>query len=117
MAKKSRMMDKVGVWSYVVGLLIAIIVGLFATDLGGWATWLLVILGIIVGILNIGDEEVVAFLVATIAFIVGATALNGALSSFGWTVVARFLDAIVMFTAPGAIIVAFKALYHVAKNK
>jgi hypothetical protein len=119
-AKKS-LMSKIGVWAYVAGIVIAIIVGIIG-GLGAITTSILAVLGVIVALLNISDEEVQLFLVASIAFVVAATAMGAVFTSLAstvgsvMTVLAQITSAIVVFTAPGALVVAFKALYNVAKD-
>ncbi len=115
----SKIWSKVGVWSYIAGLVIALLVAIFSGigGLAGWAVWTLVILGVIVGLLNIGDDEVLMYLVASVAFVVSASALQGVFAAIGGlTMVETFMNAIIVFTAPGALVVAFKALYQVAKS-
>ncbi len=120
---KTRLWSKVGVWSYVVGLAIAVILALVAlfggdAQLSGWTVGILAVLGLIVGLLNIGDEEVQLFLLAAIAFVVASSSMaaifNALGSSFDWLAV--FMSAIAVFTAPGALVVAFKALYQVGSD-
>ena len=121
MAKKS-LMSKVGVWSYIAGILIAAILGLVATfgtgSIQGWHVAVLGILGVIVGLLNISDDEVQMFLVAAIAFVVASSGMAVVFNSLGDAFVGLevFMNAIAIFTAPGALVVAFKALYNVAKD-
>ena len=58
------MMGKIAIWAFIIGALIALLVGLwqaytieqdqqplFSTDMGGWIAWILAILGGIVGVL------------------------------------------------------------------
>ncbi len=115
----SNIWSKVGVWSYIAGLVIALLVAIFSGigGLASWAIWTLVILGVIVGLLNIGDDEVLMYLVASVAFVVSASALEGVFAAVGGlTMIETFMNAIIVFTAPGALVVAFKALYQVAKS-
>lgn len=114
--KKNRsVMEKVGVWAYVVGFLIALIVALIS-PVGLASTWIVVlaILGFIVGLLNIADSEVHLYLTASVAFIVSAWAFMAMIGN--WMFLKTFMQAIIVFTAPGALVVSFKALYHVAKD-
>lgn len=119
----NKLWSKVGVWSYVVGLAIAVIVALVSlftdnAELSGWVVAVLAILGLIVGLLNISDAEVNTFLLAAIAFVVASTGMAAIFaslgSSFDW--LQLFMSAIAVFTAPGALVVAFKALYNVARD-
>lgn len=113
-AKKGDMWAKIGVWSYLVGMIIAILISFI--DLAVWSIGVLVLLGLIVGLLNIGDSEVQLFLVASVAFVIAANALMGVFQAFSLAWLANLMNAIVLFTAPGALVVAFKALYQVAKS-
>jgi hypothetical protein len=114
-AAKKNIMSKVGVWAYIAGLVIAIVVGFIKLD-PKIVVGVLALLGIIVGLLNISDEEVQLFLVGSIAFVVAASAMGGIFNTFGFSALKTIADAIVVFTAPGALVVAFKALYAVAHD-
>src|SRR3989304_9788511 len=71
---------KAGEWAYLVSVVIAVLAGIAAAAGFGASSWiavLLVILGAVVGLLNISEKETTSFLVATIALVVasaGATA-------------------------------------------
>ena len=62
MAKKDDMWGKIGSWSFLIGIIVAIIAGLYAayaggdffktTDTGGWIAWFLAVLGAIVGFVS-----------------------------------------------------------------
>ena len=130
MAKqKTALISKVGIYSYVVGIIIAAAVGIMSmfgpAGLPVWAVCLLPILGVIVGLLNISADEVQQFLLASIAFVVassGMAAVFGSLSAVAgptqmiFAGLQVFMSAIAIFTAPGALVVAFKALYQVASD-
>ena len=120
MAKKS-IWPKVGSWSFIAGIVIAILVGLVSGgDMSSGTASLLGILGLIVGLLNIADEEVNLFLLAALVFLVSAsaiTAVTGVLPGTiaGW--LTGFFTALVVFTAPAAFVVSLVALYHIAKDQ
>jgi xanthosine utilization system XapX-like protein len=124
MSQKSKLWSKIRVWSYVAGLLIAAIVGLLTVfgsspTLGATTVAVLGVLGIIVGLLNIGDDEVQLFLLASIAFVIASSGMAAVFNAIGGKAflgLGVFMSAIVVFTAPGALVVAFKALYQVAKD-
>ena len=117
-------MSKLGSWAFLLGLVIAILTAVVALDagLGGLITMLLVVIGLIVGLLNVTDKEIVPFLVATIAFLASVgglaplvVALGGA-SGFLGIFVAKMLANIAVFVAPAAAIVAIKAIYDISKE-
>lgn len=100
---------KIGSWAFVIGLLVAVIAGLRGT--GGTTTWILAVLGLIVGMINVGHGESKLFLIAAIAFMVSANSLA---LIFG--LLEQTLDNIIVFVAPGAAVVALRALYDIAKE-
>jgi hydrogenase/urease accessory protein HupE len=108
-----------GNWAFIVGVVLAIILGLFSTYIPAYIetiTFIMVILGLIVGFYNITQKEVINFLIAAIALLaVGAAGLN-ALPIIG-TYVGGILTQIAVFVAPAAIIVALKAVYELAYKK
>lgn len=120
MAKKN-IWSKVGVWSFIAGLVIAVLVGLFTgAAFGATAITVLAILGLIVGLLNVADEEVHLFLLASLVFLVAAGTMSALLQVLPGTVAAafqRFFAAIAVFVGPAAFVVSLTALYHVAKDR
>lgn len=115
---RDKTIEKVGVISFIVGLLIVLILSAFGPIAGSIAV-IVVVLGLIVGIINIGDEEVHQFLLAALVFIVSAGALSDFASGIptigSW--MKRLMDGVVLFVAPGAVITALRALYEVARSK
>lgn len=121
MAKKynAALWTKAGVWSYVAGIALALVVSIFSDGaLSNWATGTLIILGLIVGLVNIADKEALLFLVGAIAFIIAAGEMEAVFSYMGvaFAPLQTFMRAIIVFTAPGVLVVSFKALYEAAKD-
>ena len=114
--------QKIGSWAFILGVVISIIAGLAAATVvayAGWIVFVLVVLGLLVGFLNIGDKEIQPFLIAAIALIViGTTSLlhlNTLYLGLG-TILTTMLQYIAAFVAPAALIVALKAVYNLAKT-
>jgi hypothetical protein len=106
----------VGVWAYIIGIVVAFGAAVFMWNGLDYLTYaVLALLGIIVGLLNITDEEVMLFLVASVSFIVSANGVRIVLNEILF--VETFMNGIIIFTAAGAFIVSFKALYRVAKSE
>ena len=102
----------IGKWAFIIGLVIAVVAGLFFQP--GWAIWVLAILGVIVGLLNVTAEETRGFLLASIALTLSATALN-TLPVLG-TALSYVLPVVVAFVAGGMIVVALKELFQTARR-
>ena len=103
---------KIGKWAFIIGLVIAVLAGLFFQPT--WAIWVLAILGVIVGFLNVTVEDTRGFLLAAIAFTLSATALN-TIPIVG-TAFSLVLPFVVAFVAGATIVVAFKELFQTAQS-
>ena len=101
----------IGKWAFIIGLVLAILAGLFFQP--GWAIWVLAILGVIVGLINVTAEDTRGFLLASIALTLSATALN-TLPVVG-TALSYVLPFVVAFVAGAAIVVALKELFQTAR--
>jgi len=113
--------ERIGEWVFILGVVIAVISGLawdqlIASNSAGTIAIVLVVLGLVVGFLNIKDKEIFNFLIATIAIVaVGAANLNQI------PIIGSYLGYMVLniaaFVAPAALVVALKAIYNLASNK
>jgi len=115
-----------GSYAFLIGAAIAIIAGLLSGAgqtgaLGGTEVWIplvLVILGVIVGIMNIKDKEVDKFLIASIALLVLAGTAGGlqVVPTLGDYFVG-IVQNIAIFVAPAALIVALKSIKNLAAEQ
>ncbi|MFH1409506.1 MAG: hypothetical protein ABIH34_06350 [Nanoarchaeota archaeon] len=113
------MKAKLGPWAFVIGLVLALLVAVFsASSPPTWAVFVLAVLGVVVGLMNVTQKETQTFLIATIAFLLSFNVLSAVFTTltFGWTAVASFFDLMSVFVVPAAAIVAIKALFSVAKD-
>jgi hypothetical protein len=110
----SKGLGMIGFWAFVIGIILAIVAGIF-WPANSVVILILLILGLIIGFLNVSDKETVPFLVATIALIVvgGVFAPITALSI--GEKLNDILSLVAALMAPAAIIIAIKALYTLAK--
>lgn len=105
--------SKIGHWAFIIGILLAIIAGLVPAWQTPTITWILVVIGLIVGLLNIQAKETTEFLVAAITLLIVGSA--GAIPALG-VIVLSILANIVAIVAPAALIVALKAIYGLAQR-
>lgn len=111
---------KIGHWAFLIGLILAVIVGIFS--LGQYQAIALVVvflLGIIVGLLNITASEVSAFLTSgailvIVSYLGGQVISQAAADSLPWLV--GILNSILTLFVPATIIVALKAVFALAKD-
>ena len=115
--KKARE-NLIGAWAFLIGVILAVIIGLFKAQLGATASnailAILVILGLVVGLLNVGDKDVNTFLLAGLALVIvsymGSSAL-GVISQIG-----EILNALLIMFIPATVIVALKSVFSIAKS-
>jgi len=103
---------KVGKWAFVIGLVVCVLAGIFFQP--DWAIWVLAVLGVIVGLLNITAEETRGFLIAAIALTLSATALNS-IPIVG-TALKFILPFVVTFVSGATIVVALKELFQAGRS-
>ena len=134
---KDDVMLKIGSWSFLIGVIIALLIGiyaaweleggrnLFSTDLGGWIAWILAIIGIIVGVLavlgrgTITKSETPGFLLAGIALVAMASAFWGwaaLLKPYIGALLAGISMTLAIFVAPAVGILAIKAIWDMGKD-
>jgi hypothetical protein len=110
--------NRLGGWAFVIGLVLAIIIAMFGAN-ATWPVYVLAVLGLIVGLLNVTDRETLPFLIAAIAFLLTFGTLGSIVSAIpgigGAT--ASFFGLVTVFIAPAAAVVAFKALFEQTRNK
>jgi len=125
-------LEKIGGYAFLIGVIIAVIAGiviaagtpakpLLDATTAGYVTLVLVILGLIVGFLNIKDKQVTNFLVAAIALMALSITVGGAgglkeIPAIGVYLV-QIVSQVAIFVMPAALIVALKDIYNIASGK
>jgi hypothetical protein len=111
---KARVVGLVGFWALIVGLVIALVAGLVLPG-NAIIAIILVVLGIVIGFLNITPKEVQSLLLAAIALIVVGNAF-APLKFLGIdTFIAGVLAYVTVLVAPAAVIGAVKMLWTIGK--
>jgi len=139
-------MERIAEWAFMLFVVIAIIAGLSigysawaanneypkgfedetVADYRGYVTLIMLILGIIVGLVSITAKEVRPFLIAAIALMVARIGIGTNADVWAplgvvhmllpyWAT--EILNYIVAFVAPAAVIISFKAVYALGKEK
>ena len=134
-------MGKVAIWAFLLGTIIALLVGLWqaytletnandtlftmSNNTGGIIAWVLVILGAIVGILailgkgTITKAEIPAFLTAGIALLVMYAVFNTIYMMIPYyigSLLAGISLALSIFIAPAVGLLAIKAIWDIGKE-
>jgi len=106
----------VGAYAFLIGVILALILGLFQTQLEAAATginYILAALGVVIGLfINVSERDISKFLIAGVSLVVvswmGKEAL-GIVSALG-----RVLTALLVLFVPATVIVALKDLFSVS---
>jgi hypothetical protein len=107
-------LSTVGFWAFIVGLIVAVVAGILLPQ-NTIIIIVLVILGLIIGFLNITASEIMLFLVATIALVVVGNVF-APLTTLGiGAILGNILAYVATLMAPAAIVGAIKALWAVGK--
>ena len=102
-----------GSWAFLIWVILAVLFGFIPQ--ASWVPWVLVLLGLIVGLLNITDKEVTPFLTAGIVLIIASSLGGNVLGSVG--VLGTVLENMLTLFVPATIIVALKSVFALAKSK
>jgi len=132
---KNDMMAKIGSWSFIVGIVIAGLVGLYTaitiedgnnfllTTNGGYVAWVLAIIGVIVGLLaifgkgTITQKEIPGFLMAGIALVVMYGVFKGVvIDPWLGSLLHGISMSLSIFVAPAVGLLAIKAIYDMGKD-
>tara|TARA_Y100000310_G_scaffold86397_2_gene83247 strand:+ start:1992 stop:2345 length:354 start_codon:yes stop_codon:yes gene_type:complete len=108
----------IGPWAFLIGIVAAVTIGAFNAQVSGISQqatlWSLVILGIIIGLLNISNKESTPFLLASVSLVI--------VSHFGSIILGiipilgNILVSLLILFIPTTIIVALKLVFEMSKD-
>ena len=120
MAKKIQYegSNYLGSWSFLVGMILAILLGLgFTGSYQKEILWAVFLLGIVVGLLNIGTYEAHKFLISgTTLVLVSFLGVQVGIFEGVAPVISNILKGILTLFVPATIIVALRAVFAVAQR-
>lgn len=103
----------IGGWAFLIGVVLAIVFG-FMGSINPTMTLVLVVIGLIVGLLNIADEEAQPFLMSGVVLIIasafGQAAVNTVIQLAG------ILNALLLIFVPATIVVAIRNVFMLARR-
>ena len=105
-------MENMGKWAFIIGFVICVVAGLLLVQ--PWMFWVLAVLGLIVGFMNITGEETKTFLLAAIGLMLSASSVMS-IPVIG-PAVTDVVANIVAFISAAVLVVATKTLFEVAKD-
>ena len=113
MVKKRSGGSLIGSWAFLIGVVLAIVIGLFGS-INQILVVVLVLAGLLVGLFNVGAKETTPFLLAGTVLVI--------VSSFGKDVVSivpvldSTLQALLTLFVPATIVVAIKHVFSLSRN-
>jgi len=124
MAKKKNLGSVIGAWAFLIGVILAVILGIFSAQLttaSNAILSILVIAGILVGLLNVGSKDSTSFLLAAVSLVIVAYLGDTAISALGAValigpMLSNILNALLVLFVPTAIIVALRVVFEIAKK-
>ena len=107
-----------GSWSFLVGVVLAVLLGLgFTGAYQATMLWVVFLLGVVVGLLNIAHDEVGAFLTGgTILVLVSFLGVQVGVFEGVAPVIGNVLKGILTLFVPATIIVALKSVFVLARR-
>lgn len=108
-----------GSWAFLVGIIVAVIVGIFGLLEQGYMyrevfATILAVAGLLVGLLNVKGVEVQPFLMAGAVLIISAYAGQDVLAFMPW--LRDVLNAILIMFVPATIVVAIRHVFVLAEH-
>lgn len=119
------MEKKIGSWSFIIGVILALVLGLASSALQlstiSILKSVLIILGLIVGFLNVAGKETKEYLLAaTVLVIIAGVGASASLTLSSVELIGKYLNDIfshlLLFVIPATIIVALKEIYYISQS-
>lgn len=112
MAKSTK--SKIGGWAFLVGVVLAVVLGIFNIAVGSMWTWILVVIGLVIGLLNVTSEEAHHFLMSGAVLVIVSALGSGVLSETPQ--LANVMTTLLTVFIPATIIVAIRNVFSIARN-
>lgn len=112
-------LQKIGSWAFIAGVVIAVLAFFAGTELASTVTAVLVVLGLVVGLLNVTEHETKDFVLMSVALVIvsaqGAT-LIATVPEIG-KILSTVLLNVVTFVVPSTVVVALVAIKKIAESQ
>ncbi len=113
--QKSRSGNSFGSWAFLIGVILAIVVAVLSTPyIQTWMLWVLLVIGLLVGLLNITEKESGSFMMSGTVLIIASALGQGSFSPI--PVLSRLLDTLLLVFVPAIIVVAVRSVFSLARN-
>lgn len=103
----------IGGWAFIGGIVVAILISLFGVINPGML-WFLVIIGLIVGMINVSEEESTPFMMSGAVLIIASAFGQGVMDIS--PLMGKTLDSLLLIFVPATIVVAAKNVFTMARH-
>ncbi|MEK6855390.1 MAG: hypothetical protein AABX73_04165 [Nanoarchaeota archaeon] len=104
----------IGKWAFLIGFVLAVLLGAFSRTLTPYMVYALVVIGLVVGFLNVAGREVSQFLISGAVLVIVASLGQETISTV--PIMGSVLQALLTLFVPATLIVAVKHAFSLAKN-
>lgn len=106
--------NKIGGIAFIIGIVLALIAGIFGFGDDTLVISALMVIGLIIGLLNISAKEAMPFLLITTALVI-VSSLGGSFLGV-IPILQKILISIIILMVPAVIVVAIRAVFSLARN-
>lgn len=110
---KGKKMGLLGSWAFLLGVILAVVLG-YLGSVSGTGLIVLVVIGLIVGLLNVADKEVQPFLMSGAVLIIASALGQNVTGEIA--ILDNILQALLAIFVPATVIVAIKNVFSLARN-
>ena len=110
MAKNDNML---GSWAFLIGVIVALVLGIIGSTNVTWAM-ILTIIGIIIGLLNVSGKEAYGFMISGAVLVIVSGMGQGATVAVPY--LGSILSNLLLIFVPATIIVAIRNVFSIARN-
>ena len=110
---KGKKMGLIGSWAFLLGVILAVVLG-YLGSVAGTGLIVLVVIGLIVGLLNVADKEVQPFLMSGAVLIIASALGQNVTGEIA--ILDNILQALLAIFVPATVIVAIKNVFSLARN-
>lgn len=110
---KKRGSRGLGGWAFLIGVILAVVLGFLGLLDATW-TWILVVIGLIVGFLNVAEDETQHFLMSGAVLIIASAFGGDAINAV--PLLSNVLQALLLIFVPAVVIVAIKHTFSMARH-
>lgn len=110
----SKNSNVLGGWAFLIGVILALVVGIGLLETSPVITLILVLIGILIGLLNVTKEEVNSFLISGAVLIIASALGNSELGNIRF--LGTTMSALLAIFVPATIVVAIKNVFKLARQ-